>query len=149
MDIFEELEQMEDTAEFKATFFALQVSNQLGVLLDSKGWSMSELAARMGVSRQYVHQILSGKQNVTLKKLAEVCFALQVDPASLLSKPAKQQSFSLSGLVSVPQSPGSKSHGAIQTNSFRYSSASLSLSSETFAVTGEIDWVGGSVPGGY
>jgi len=91
MDIFDELEQLEDTAEFKATFFALQVSNQLGVLLGRRGWSMSELADRMGVSRQYVDQILSGKQNVTLKELAEVCHALQVDPASLLSKPARHQ----------------------------------------------------------
>lgn len=114
MDIFDELEQLENTAEFKATFFALQVSNRLGVLLDRKGWSISELAARMGVSRQYVHQILSGKQNVTLKKLAEICHALQVDPASLLSKSAKQPGVSVSGVVSAPKSTRSRSRVADQ-----------------------------------
>lgn len=83
MDIFDELEGLEATREYACVRLALQISCRLGEILDSKGWTMSRLAKEMGVTRSYIQQVLSARQNVTLKKLAEICFALDVDPLSL------------------------------------------------------------------
>lgn len=138
MDFFDELEQLEGTVDFKSTFFALQVSNQLGVLLDTKGWSMADLAAKMGVSRQYVHQILSGKQNVTLRKLAEVCHALGVDPADLLNKNAQHDFSAIRAVVSIAQTPIKE---RISSHPSQYSQvASLRFDRESVTSVSDITW---------
>lgn len=39
-----------------------------------------ELARRLGKSRSYVTQLLSGARNMTLGSLADICFALGIEP---------------------------------------------------------------------
>lgn len=39
-----------------------------------------ELARRLGKSRSYVTQLLSGARNMTLGSLADICFALDIEP---------------------------------------------------------------------
>lgn len=41
---------------------------------NDKGWSISELARQSGVSRIYIHQIISGKKGITLN----FCYLLAV-----------------------------------------------------------------------
>ena len=51
------------------------MKNQLRTLRAERGWSQSELADRVGVSRQTIHAIESGKYDPSLPlafKLAEV-----------------------------------------------------------------------------
>ncbi len=48
------------------------------------GLTQQELADRAGLHRSYIGQIELGKRNVTLKSVAKIARALQVDIASLL-----------------------------------------------------------------
>lgn len=51
--------------------------------LVKKGWSASELARRMGVSRQAVSQLLRCT-GVTLKTIDKIAVALDVNPKDLI-----------------------------------------------------------------
>lgn len=50
----------------------------------AKGWNQRELAERIGVDRNWVSAIESGKQNVSLQTLRKFADALAVDPCDLL-----------------------------------------------------------------
>lgn len=52
------------------------------------GLSTSELAGRMGVTRQYVYRLETGKVRVTLDHLHQISAALRVSPARLLRRAA-------------------------------------------------------------
>ncbi|WP_269436267.1 helix-turn-helix transcriptional regulator [Ralstonia pseudosolanacearum] len=51
----------------------------------AKGWNQRELAERIGVDRNWVSAIESGRQNVSLLTLRKFADALSVDPTDLLS----------------------------------------------------------------
>jgi antitoxin component HigA of HigAB toxin-antitoxin module len=55
-----------------------EATEALSALMTSQGISQRELAERLGISRGRVSQILSGRENLTLKTLAEVGWALGV-----------------------------------------------------------------------
>jgi len=50
------------------------------VLLEDLDITKNELARRLGKSRSYVTQLLSGARNMTLGSLSDICFALDAKP---------------------------------------------------------------------
>ena len=81
------------TAEYRA--FAREellynVTEDLLVIMEDSDISKKELARRLGKSRSYVTQVLSGSRNMTLGSFSDICFALGVKPQIHL--PVKQAS---------------------------------------------------------
>lgn len=56
----------------------LEATEGLCALMDQHGLSKAELASRLGVSRSWVTQLLSGKRNLTLATLSDVSYAIGV-----------------------------------------------------------------------
>lgn len=81
---------------FAVEGLALTAAVRLGELMEQTNTSRAELARRLGKSRAWITQLLSGESNVTLKTLAEVAFALdaefelQTRPISRASNRAKR-----------------------------------------------------------
>ena len=48
--------------------------------LEHAGINKSELAERLGTTKGYVSQVLSGSRNMTLRTLADICFAVGATP---------------------------------------------------------------------
>lgn len=58
-------------------------------LLDSYGWSRTDLAREMGVTKGYVSQVMTTRRGVGLEAVDKFAEALQVEPASLITEPKK------------------------------------------------------------
>jgi len=56
------------------------VTEDLLVQMEELDVTKQELARRLGKSRSYVTQLLSGARNMTLGSLADICFALGIAP---------------------------------------------------------------------
>ncbi len=61
------------------------VTEDILVALEDLEISKKELARRLGKSRSYVTQILSGVRNMTLGSLSDICFAIGMTPKVNLS----------------------------------------------------------------
>jgi len=61
------------------------VAEDILIALEDLGVSKKELARRLGKSRSFVTQILSGARNMTLGSLSDICVALGVKPAVSLT----------------------------------------------------------------
>ncbi len=59
--------------------FILDVTEEIHVQMEEMGVSRTELAERMGKSKAYVSQLLSGNRNMTLRSLAAISFALGLE----------------------------------------------------------------------
>lgn len=59
--------------------FILDVTEEIHVQMEEMGVSRTELAERMGKSKAYVSQLLSGSRNMTLRSLAAISFALGLE----------------------------------------------------------------------
>ncbi len=57
---------------------------RISALMEIKGLSKSELARRLGISRQYVTDLLNGKKPFTLKSAKKIAHALDVSVAGIL-----------------------------------------------------------------
>src|SRR5688572_13774992 len=68
----------------KARKIALRVLH----ILKEKGMTQSELAERMGVSRQHVTKIVKGQENITLETIDKLEQALNV-PLIIIDSPKK------------------------------------------------------------
>ncbi|CUA83961.1 helix-turn-helix domain-containing protein [Pseudidiomarina woesei] len=60
------------------------VTEDLLVIMEDKQITKSDLARKLGKSRAYVSQVLSGSRNMTLGSLADFCFALEIEPRVVL-----------------------------------------------------------------
>lgn len=60
--------------------FLLDVANALAATLQNEGITKSELAKRLGKTKGFVSQILSGGRNLTLRTIADVADALAAKP---------------------------------------------------------------------
>lgn len=60
------------------------VTEDILVLLEDKEISKQELARRLGKSKSFVSQTLSGARNMTIGTLSDICFAVGVKPQVLL-----------------------------------------------------------------
>lgn len=56
------------------------VTEDILVALEDLVLTKKELARRLGKSRSYVSQVLSGARNMTLGSLSDICFALDIEP---------------------------------------------------------------------
>lgn len=65
--------------------FSLALGNSIYNLRKSKGYSQEKLAELTDLHRTYISDIERGAKNVTVKKVALICFALNV-PLSTLFK---------------------------------------------------------------
>lgn len=60
------------------------VTEDILVALEDLNVSKKELARRLGKSRSYITQILSGARNMTLGTLSDICFALGIKPKVMI-----------------------------------------------------------------
>jgi transcriptional regulator with XRE-family HTH domain len=72
----ESIEKYKDDPEFWTEVSLFQLSSLLNGLLTEKKMTQKELAKLMGVSPARVSKILEGQQNLTVKTLSQVLFAL-------------------------------------------------------------------------
>lgn len=59
-------------------------TKKLRIAMVRKCMSTRELAEAVGCSYESIIQILSGRRNAPMKKLGEICKALEVDPETLI-----------------------------------------------------------------
>lgn len=57
-----------------------EVAEAIWAALEDAGVTKTELATRMGATKSYVSQVLSGSRNMTLRTLSDICFALGKKP---------------------------------------------------------------------
>lgn len=57
-----------------------EVTETIWRVMEEAGVSKTDLANRMGATKGYVSQVLSGSRNMTLRTLADICFALDFIP---------------------------------------------------------------------
>jgi transcriptional regulator with XRE-family HTH domain len=57
----------------------LDVTEKIHEQMEALGVSRAQLAERMGKSKAYVSQLLSGSRNMTLRSLADISFALGLE----------------------------------------------------------------------
>ncbi|MCH7970366.1 MAG: helix-turn-helix domain-containing protein [Chloroflexi bacterium] len=67
--------------EFLAELLALQVTNQITLIMDKQELSLREMADRVGVSSAYLSRVLSGNPNMTVKTIAKFAVALGLHAA--------------------------------------------------------------------
>jgi transcriptional regulator with XRE-family HTH domain len=58
-----------------------QVAEEIWKALDEADLNKSDLAGKLSKSKGYVTQLLNGSRNMTLRTLADICFALDKTPA--------------------------------------------------------------------
>ena len=75
-----ELEQFVSDKEqmrlYQQEYLIMQVTERICELMERNSVSRSELADRLGTTKGYITQLLDGRANMTLRKLADVCMAL-------------------------------------------------------------------------
>jgi transcriptional regulator with XRE-family HTH domain len=62
--------------EYLKEWLVYDLSEQILAVLSQEGLSRADLAARLGVSRQYVTKLINRTPNLTLRSLAEIAAAL-------------------------------------------------------------------------
>ncbi|MBN2112614.1 MAG: helix-turn-helix transcriptional regulator [Acidimicrobiia bacterium] len=72
------LSDPEAQREYEEAYLVGEVTDTISALLQGLGLSQADLAGRLGVTKGRVSQILSGRQNMTLRTLAAIGWALGV-----------------------------------------------------------------------
>ena len=75
-----------DKRAFAREELVYNVTEDILVTLEDMGITKKELARRLGRSKSYVTQILSGIRNMTLGTLSDICFALEIKPKVFVNK---------------------------------------------------------------
>ncbi|HHQ6597621.1 TPA: helix-turn-helix domain-containing protein [Serratia fonticola] len=57
------------------------VTEDILILMEDREISKTDLANKLGKTKAYISQLLSGSKNMTLKTLSDVCHAIGVKPA--------------------------------------------------------------------
>ncbi|MCC7339758.1 MAG: helix-turn-helix transcriptional regulator, partial [Bryobacterales bacterium] len=73
------MQDLEFRREFVIERFVGECTEVISRIMHEKGISKSVLSRRLGKSRAWVTQLLSGSRNMTARTLAEVAFALDVE----------------------------------------------------------------------
>lgn len=79
------LEQWANQNEANAKLFAQEVlitqtTEEIWKAMEEAGINKTDLANKMAATKGYVSQILNGSRNMTLRTLADICFALDYQP---------------------------------------------------------------------
>ncbi|HBC3429436.1 TPA: helix-turn-helix transcriptional regulator [Vibrio parahaemolyticus] len=69
-----------DERAFAREELVYNVTEDLLVIMEDMGITKSELSRRLGKSKSYMTQILSGSRNMTLGSFSDICFALGFKP---------------------------------------------------------------------
>jgi len=56
------------------------VTEDLLIIMEDKDMTKKDLAEKLGKTKAYVSQLLSGSKNMTLKTMSDVCYALGIKP---------------------------------------------------------------------
>jgi transcriptional regulator with XRE-family HTH domain len=70
------LDAYENDPDFLTDLALLDITEQIAMRMQQRGVRAAELAQRLGVSRAYVSQMLSGRPNMTVRTLVGVAHAL-------------------------------------------------------------------------
>lgn len=62
----------------------IEPCDRILALMEIQAISKSELARRLGISRQYVTDLLNGKKPITLKSAKKIAYALEVPVSGIL-----------------------------------------------------------------
>ena len=75
---YERFEGIEDATRrmLRQEELILEVTEAIALILETDGVSKAQLAKRMGKSPAFVSQVLSGRRNLTLRTIADICDAL-------------------------------------------------------------------------
>lgn len=69
--------QSEENAKLMAQELLItEVTEEIWKAMEEAGINKTELANRIGATKGYVSQVLSGSRNMTLRTLSDICFAL-------------------------------------------------------------------------
>lgn len=82
-----------------------QVTEAIWEAMEEADVSKAELAQRLGTTRGFISQVLSGSRNMTLRTLADICFALEQE-ASFAMKGQDDRGWDVPGETIVR--PGKK-----------------------------------------
>ncbi len=69
-----------DERAFAREELVYNVTEDLLVIMEDMEVTKSELSRRLGKSKSYVSQVLSGSRNMTLGSFSDICFALGFKP---------------------------------------------------------------------
>lgn len=61
---------------YQQEYLIMQVTERICELMEHNSVSRSDLARKLGTTKGYITQLLDGRANMTLRKLADVCMAL-------------------------------------------------------------------------
>lgn len=65
---------------YAAEELTFNVTEDILIQMEDRGVSKSDLAEKLGKTKAYISQLLSGSRNMTLRTLADICFALDIKP---------------------------------------------------------------------
>ncbi|TDN64281.1 helix-turn-helix domain-containing protein [Scandinavium goeteborgense] len=65
---------------YAAEELTFNVTEDILIQMEDKDISKSELADKLGKTKSYISQLLSGSRNMTLRTLSDICFALNIKP---------------------------------------------------------------------
>lgn len=66
--------------KFASADLIMNVTEDILVMMESKQINKKQLGERLGKSRAYIGQLLSGERNMTLSTLSDVCLELGIKP---------------------------------------------------------------------
>ena len=70
------IKRYENDPEYLTEGLLIDITEQMAGLMKRQGLSRSDLARRLNCSNAYVTKLMSGSQNLTLKKLSQIGVAL-------------------------------------------------------------------------
>lgn len=76
----EEMESYDHQRMYAGEELTFDITEEILIAMEEKGINKAQLADRLGKSKSYVSQILSGARNMTLRTLSDVCFAIGIKP---------------------------------------------------------------------
>jgi len=68
----------EKSPHYHVSKLQLEIGEVIYKTMKEKGWNKSELARRLGVSRQFVHKLLKCDENLTLLSLVKISMVLGI-----------------------------------------------------------------------
>ena len=93
MDLTNYFKENEEDLDFCLEEVYIDIQEQLAALIEAQDVGRVELARRMGVSKSYVQEMLSGTKNLNLKSLMKACIALNVRPEIFLNDKDEHEPF--------------------------------------------------------
>lgn len=75
-----EVNSTEHSKLYASEELSFNVTEDILIHMEDLDVSKKELAEKLGKTKSYISQLLSGSKNMTLRTLSEICFALNLKP---------------------------------------------------------------------